>query len=360
LRDGASSTPESSLLFPTLDNPRLAFDVSEIRTLIMEAFFAAIGRRIWPHLLRHAWVNQRIPLLIDASVSDPWTTDRRLKEAVAYIGHDSPNITLSAYFHLPWWLRAVESEREGREDRHSLTALAGLALRNVDQLKRRSPRGQLNSPWRARVVARLAPKLTFISRKYPRPAPAGFGVEDRLTVNQFDALLRAADDEDQFKGLSVVAGLTEGDASLLINEMHRLASATHIRLIPEVNRLGRLARTPFARRWSDRNFSELGERAINSPEAHHIFHLFSRTYRPSTADRRDGFCGPLPDTYRLRDMLLDLGVPERALRIESIKGSSESLLLMAAEDEGSSGFDLLAWQLGLTYVIFNSHTGRMP
>lgn len=368
LRLGSKLRPRS-LLFPSLSDPREATSPSAIRVLIGTAFVRAGCRSIHPHLLRHSWVHRNLVRAMGSydvlADSSGWTLHRALQATAIQIGHVSIQTTVCCYFHSPWLLPADDPGGGFSEDRHALSELSGLALRNVDQIRQRNvprriakllPAGR--TTWSDGVLARISSTLACQNTKLSCDDALPM-VDGGLLVQDLDQIFRNAQTEDEFQGLCRVFGLTRSESEAIGTAVTAVADECSIRYLPRATRLDPSARTPAPRRLTDHEewalLCKLDD--LEETEADALAAIALRTLRAAEAQRRNAFVGSRIELGLLSQYLVTLGMP--GLRIDNAattrapmlcRGSIGQMSGDASETRGISGFDLIAWGLGLLSV----------
>lgn len=379
-----------SLLFPVLENDRLVMPIGKIRSLISDVFSESTGRYIWPHLLRHQWVQERISTRIlkndGRAKQNWWSAQRALHIVMIEVGHAELTTTLRCYWHFPWLLMAVESQLQNEVSRKILAAVSAQKVSAIDKAMSRMSGDAVSIRYTDQPSMQRVAYLLELAAEGPKPrvfstiaAPERYppdtrGIKFASLVHAF----RSASNEQSFCDVAFVLGLHEKDVAFLIDSTRKLASLCHLRLLPTLSRRRRRAkkpasgqqngladfeekheiRTPIPRVTADKRLTEFCENLCNADDsdAGAILQRFPTWYRPSDATRKNRLRDPalIPEVQILLNRLEGAGIHQfdvdgkylvvRHDAEEPAAGSS------TAGGPKNSHFDWLAWEMGVAYV----------
>lgn len=357
----ASNASPKSLLFPSIEDARAGTSAATIRSLIQSAFAGAGCRPLWPHLLRHGWVHRQIVKAWSPDVRDAtgWSTHRRMQMISIHVGHARPSITASCYFHCPWLLLAAAADGGGDDDRQYLASMSGMALRTVDQLKRRPPRaavmermGAASATWSGRVLARSS---EFLRSVEPRLSSTTFPDQssDELRLEDLDVIFRHASTNADFENLGWSFGASDDDLASLDQAVTDLARCTSVRLLPRATRLDNQVRTTPPRRLSGgqtvSTLKQLGDAAAT--ELRLLVDAFASVVHAAGVQRENCFNGSPESVRAFADRLTSVCGLSLTLEPQERRGTQNCFGALPNEPTGGpNGFDLLIWNLGLAFV----------
>lgn len=364
----------NSLLFASVEDPRVHTQPSVIRASIKRAFQGSGCRSLWPHLLRHGWVHRQVVSVWskDGKSNDlgSWSTHRRLQHISLQIGHAQLATTISCYFHCPWWLLATTQDDTAEVNRNVLPVLAGLEQRTVDQLKLRAPRkrlaqqlGEVAQSWTSRILARSC-QLAAATKSGEFQSEFSDLTDEVLDLSELDLMLRHSSGSEEFAQLSWVFGLTPEDVDALEGGISRLADHTSVRLLPRATRLNNLARTPPPRRLSDSLASSSLARLelVTEGELELLVSLFQSVVHAAGLQRTNAFSGPRGTVTEFAHRLEETcAIPLRIDAAERRGRSDHCVAILPDRSDGPCGFDLVIWNLGLAavrhFAIARGHKG---
>ncbi|MGQ0622097.1 MAG: tyrosine-type recombinase/integrase [Panacagrimonas sp.] len=354
----------NSLLFASVEDPRVHTKPSVIRTSIRRAFEGAGCRSLWPHLLRHGWVHRHvISAWSEASeFDDPggWSAHRRLQNVSLQIGHAQLATTISCYFHCPWWLLAASQNDSAEVNRNILPVLANLEQRTVDQLKLRAPRkrvgqqlGEAGHSWTGRILAR---SCQLAATTEPSAIQSDFSdfTDEVLDLAELDLMLRQSNSSEEFAQLGWIVGLTKKDVDAIEVGISALADRTSVRLLSRSTRLNNLARTPPPRRLRDCPAS-LGLARLehlSDSDLEPLLQSFQSATRATGLQRLNAFSGPREQLEAFSERLEATCSIPLTIETHEKRGRSDNCIayVPGQPSDGLSGFDLIVWHLGLSAV----------
>lgn len=354
---------DSCLLLGSFEDAYAGIGAAGLRSFIQAAFHYGAGCDMWPHLLRHAWYSEELPVAAGCGTSptmltvDPETIRRQTQETTAEAGHSAATTGGRYYFHLPWMLLNTPPRSIGETDsvRWLLAGLSRLSVDNVDKIRQRfvvSADSQTEPlvttvRWIDAVTERtVRPPVAMIPQaEFDRPFSRTPGLP--MTPWTLDRILQAASD---IENLPIVAG-PAGLSTILIQRLQRacasLAKETYYRLLPTISRRGRLIQDPIPREVDAEVLSALDE-PIAPVLAKQIHILFCATYSPFQA-RHDRLRGTPVEIHALVDLLEKIGIDHSLFRVTQ-DGGFNHLSIAGRRDDQISLFHRLIRKLAVVSV----------
>jgi hypothetical protein len=342
---------ERSLLLGRITNPRRASGSGRVRSLIQAAFTHTTRRKVWPHLLRHAWLSRELPsAAIDAAFNKPSDTYRRCRTVCAEVGHVLLQTGIYHYLHDGWRIvRTPPTVVKRHVARWELAFLSGQSVDSVDKWKqvakqslkitKDDPGGWTLAAVEAGIRLLKAPATdgTVRSRDADSQAPIA-----ALTPYELAALLTAVDTVDELITLAPCWGLTSVGAERVWRLCAELSSRCHYRLVPLPTRRKNTLRDPVPRQGISREIDSLLVMS-NLTTARALTDGFLQCYSPSAA-RLDCFQGPSTLSLRFASTLRSVGIT-----VETIS-DNDVVSIALPHDGGLSGFHGLVFALATLWV----------